>query len=50
LAVGAFGSTDELRALWRADRTFEPAWDADRREQALRGWKRAVERTRGWVE
>jgi glycerol kinase len=50
LAMGAFGSTDELRALWRADRTFEPAWDAGRREQALRGWKKAVERTRGWVE
>lgn len=49
LAVGAFGSTDALRALWRADRTFEPTWDADRREQALRGWRRAVERTRGWV-
>lgn len=50
LAVGAFASTDYLRRLWRADRTFEPAWDTDRREQALRGWKRAVERTRGWME
>jgi len=50
LAVGAFASTDALRRLWQADRTFEPAWDAGRREQALQGWKRAVERTRGWVE
>ncbi len=50
LAMGAFASTDDLRRLWRADRTFEPAWDADRRERALLGWKRAVERTRGWIE
>jgi glycerol kinase len=50
LAVGAFESTDALRKLWRADRTFEPAWSEDRRESAYRGWKRAVERTRGWVE
>ena len=47
LAVGAFESTDELRRLWKADRTFEPRWDEDRRESAFRGWKRAVERTRG---
>ena len=50
LAVGAFESTGQLRRLWKADRTFEPAWNADRRESAFHGWKRAVERTRGWVE
>lgn len=50
LAAGAYASTDDLRGLWRADRTFEPVWDADRRERALQGWKRAVERTRDWVE
>ncbi len=50
LASGAFASTHELRALWQAERTFDPAWDEDRRESALRGWKRAVERTRGWLE
>jgi glycerol kinase len=47
LAAGAFESTGELRRLWKADRTFEPRWDEDRRESAFRGWKRAVERTRG---
>jgi len=50
LAAGVFGSTDELRRLWRADRTFEPTWDADRREQALRGWAKAVQRTRDWLD
>jgi glycerol kinase len=50
LAVGAYGSTDDLRSLWRADRTFEPAWDDSRREEALRGWRKAVERTRAWLD
>lgn len=50
LAVGAFDSVESLRRLWKADRTFEPSWSADRRESAYRGWLRAVERTREWVE
>ncbi|HTO77613.1 MAG TPA: glycerol kinase GlpK [Thermoanaerobaculia bacterium] len=47
LAVGAFESTAALRRLWKAERTFEPRWDEDRRESAYAGWKKAVERTRG---
>ncbi len=47
LAAGVFESTEHLRRLWKADRTFEPTWDEDRRESAFCAWKRAVERTRG---
>ncbi len=50
LGAGVFGSTRDLSRLWKADRTFEPAWDEARREEALRGWKRAVERSRDWIE
>ena len=50
LGLGVFGSTTELRRLWRADRTFEPRWDDARRESAVAGWQRAVERTRGWIQ
>ena len=39
-----------VRRLWKADRAFEPEWGEDRRESAFRNWKRAVERTRGWIE
>jgi len=49
LASAAFSSTDELRRIWKPDRTFEPVWGDDRRQTALAGWKRAVHRTRGWV-
>ena len=50
LAVGVYASPAELRRLWRADRTFDPAWDADRREAALRGWRKAVARARDWLD
>ena len=29
---------------------FEPRMDASRREELYAGWKRAVERSRGWLE
>jgi glycerol kinase len=50
LAVAALESTDALRRHWKADRVFEPEWNADRRESAFHGWRRAVERARGWVD
>ena len=50
LATGFWKSPEDLRANWRVDRVFAPRWSADRREAAYQGWKRAVERSRGWVE
>ncbi len=50
LGLGVYSSAAEISRLWRAERTFEPSWDAARREEALRLWKRAVERARGWHE
>ncbi|WP_179816475.1 glycerol kinase GlpK [Allostreptomyces psammosilenae] len=50
LAVGFWRSTDELRANWNEDRRWEPAWSAERREEAYAGWKKAVRRTLDWVD
>jgi glycerol kinase len=50
LAVGLWSDQEELRANWRLDRAWEPAWSEDRRESAYAGWQRAVARTRDWVE
>lgn len=49
LATGFWKSRDELRQNWGVDRVFEPQWDAARREEGYRGWKRAVERAKGWL-
>ncbi len=50
LAAGLWANLDELRANWGVDRAFEPQWDAGRRAAGYRGWRKAVERSRRWVE
>jgi glycerol kinase len=50
LAAGVWSSLDELQVNWDQDRVFEPCWDETRREEAYAGWKRAVERSRDWVQ
>lgn len=50
LAVGFWQSEEELRRLWRAERTFTPALSADHRAALLADWRRAVERCRHWAK
>ncbi|MBM3119368.1 MAG: glycerol kinase GlpK [Chloroflexi bacterium] len=50
LAVGLWRDTAQLARMWRAAETYEPKMSADQREALCAGWKRAVERARGWVE
>ncbi len=50
LAVGLWQDTAELARLWHAVETYEPKMSTDQREVLYAGWKRAVERARGWVE
>jgi glycerol kinase len=49
LGVGLWQPND-LERLWRADRVFTPSMSMDQRESLRAGWRRAVERARGWVE
>jgi glycerol kinase len=50
LAVGFWRTTDELRQNWNEDRRWEPEWDEEQREKGYAGWRKAVERTFGWVD
>jgi glycerol kinase len=50
LAVGFWADEDELRTHWRKDAEWRPQLDAETREREYRDWKKAVERTFGWVE
>ncbi|MFC4053803.1 glycerol kinase GlpK [Actinomadura syzygii] len=50
LAVGFWTTTDELRQNWNEDKRWEPTWDEEQRQSGYAGWKKAVERTYGWVE
>ena len=40
---------DELAALWRAERRFEPTGSADWRASRVAEWHRAVDRARSWA-
>lgn len=50
LATGVWSSLSDLRQNWSVDRTWEPQMAALKRETLYQDWKRAVERTFGWVE
>lgn len=50
LAVGVWGSRDELADLWREDTRFLPQMDDRERHERLRMWKKAVSRTFDWVD
>lgn len=46
LGSGFWTGVDEITAIWRIDRTFEPALPDSERAQKLAAWRRAVERAR----
>jgi glycerol kinase len=49
LAVGYWGSLDELRRCWTEDRRWEPAMPSQERDRLLAEWKKAVTRSFDWV-
>ncbi|MHB1234774.1 MAG: glycerol kinase GlpK [Microbacteriaceae bacterium] len=50
LAVGFWPDLDSLRANWHQEGRWTPAVDDGRREREYRFWKKAVQRTLGWVD
>ncbi len=50
LAVGFWKDFDEIEKAREVDRIFVPAIDNDTREAALKGWHKAVERSKNWED
>jgi len=50
LAVGFWESRDEIRENWEIDLTFSPQRDAEEMNALQRGWDKAVERSKDWIE
>lgn len=42
LTAGVYSSKDELSALWKVERTFEPECDPGRAEELMARWEKAV--------
>lgn len=49
LATGVWKDTSEIARHWQSAKTYEPRMSTDERETLYAGWKRAVERARGWA-
>jgi glycerol kinase len=49
LTEGMWGSPDELAGLWDAEARFEPELPVELTDAVYAGWRRAVERSRGWA-
>jgi glycerol kinase len=50
LAVGFWESTAQISSQWQAERTFEPAMNADERATRLTRWRKAVGRSLAWED
>jgi glycerol kinase len=50
LAVGYWRSTDDLRANWRAHKTWTPAMPPATRAALYRNWQKAVRRSFDWTD
>lgn len=50
LGIHFWTSLEEVQSHWRVDRCFEPSMSTAEREERLYLWRRALERTRHWIE
>jgi glycerol kinase len=50
LAVRVWGSVEDLVGNWQVDRVWRPAMAAERRERLFTSWKKAVQRSFGWLD
>ena len=48
LAVGYFDSTDEISKNWYSSETYTSKLDENKRNDLYNGWKKAIERSKGW--
>lgn len=50
LSVGFWAGVDELRSNWSAHQRWDPGMDTRERAEHIAQWKKAVERSLGWVD
>ena len=50
LAIGFWSGIDEIEKIREVSKVFAPEMDKEERDRLYGGWKRAVERSRGWAQ
>jgi glycerol kinase len=49
LAVGYWKNVDEIQRQWQVDKIFSPSMNADKRNELMNGWQRAVKAAIAWA-
>lgn len=50
LAVGYWKDKEEVKQNWAIDRVFQPEIENGKRQEMLKGWKKAVKYAHGWAK
>lgn len=50
LAVGIWKSKDDILAVWKEDKLFEPKMDEKQRTKLYSKWKKALEKAKAWED
>jgi glycerol kinase len=50
LAVGFWSDLNDLRANWQQEKVWTPRMDSGTRSRLRSGWRKAVERSFGWID
>lgn len=50
LAVGFWNSPEDLEKQWQREKEFRPAMDSAKVTELKRNWRKAVERSKGWLK
>ncbi len=50
LAVGYWKDKEEVKQNWAIDRVFQPEIENEKRQEMLKGWKKAVKYAHGWAK
>ncbi len=50
LAVGYWQNQEQISKQWKIDKEFKPNMTAETRAKLLKGWQKALDRSRNWVE
>ena len=50
IAAGVWGGSDEVAVKWREAIRYRPSMDEELRDEYLRGWSKAIDRSLGWIE
>lgn len=50
IATGYWKGTEDVRANWQIDQEFKPSMDPAKREERIKGWRKAVKQSFGWAK